>query len=252
MKNAYRLLVVDSDQNTCNQLRNYFSSHAVMNVVKVVDNGSDALEFILNHQSQYDCIIIDLLLPGIDGLSILEKMKQNNIKKKIFVLTSFKDTSVFKSLGKYNISYYMMKPFSLESLEMRLKDVLLSDNYINSQDKEVQRRISKILHTLGVPAHIKGYLYIRDGITMMYSAPDILGGITKEIYPEIAKKYNTTPSRVERAIRHAIEISWNRGDYDTMDEIFGHSVDYDKAKPTNSEFIATIADHIKMESVQIF
>lgn len=249
MKDTYRLLVVDNDEATINQLTSYFSSHAVMNVVKVIDNGSSALEYIENHPNAFDCIIMDVLLPGVDGLSLLEKIKSLNIKKKIFILSSFKDGSIFGKLSRFNISYYMMKPFSLESLELRLKDILLADNYINDQDICLQKKISKILHTLGIPAHIKGYIYIRDSINMMYNSPDIVGGVTKEIYPEVARKYNTTPSRVERAIRHAIEISWNRGDYETMEEVFGNSVDIDKSKPTNSEFIATVADHIKMETI---
>ena len=111
----------------------------------------------------------------------------------------------------------------------------------------LQISITKILHQLGVPSHIKGYQYIRDGITMIYNRPEIVGGITKELYPDVAKKYNTTVSRVERAIRHAIEVSWNRGNWDLMEDIFGHSVDIDKAKPTNSEFIVTVADKLRLE-----
>ena len=252
MKNTYRLLVVDNDFNASSQLENYFSGHAVMNVVKTISDGKEALNYILNNKNSFDCLIIDLVLPNMDGLSIIEKMKEKGIVKKILILSSLRNDRIVKSLSKYNISYYMMKPFSLESLEYRLKDVLISDTYINNQDIELQKKITKVLHTLGVPSHIKGYLYIRDSINIMYNSHDVFGGITKEIYPEIARKYNTTPSRVERAIRHAIEISWNRGDYDVMDEIFGHSVDYDKAKPTNSEFIATIADHIRMENIYTY
>ena len=124
-------------------------------------------------------------------------------------------------------------------------------NYIELEfnDNSISKKTSKLLHDLGMPSHIKGYQYIRDAIIMMYNDKSYIGGITKMLYPDIAKKYETTPSRVERAIRHAIEISWNRGDYDTMEEIFGHSVDYDKAKPTNSEFIATIADHLRYKNV---
>ena len=248
MKSAYRLLVVDNDINTTNQIRNYFSSHAVMNVVKVISDGKEALEYIRRYNNEFDCIIMDLILPNIDGVTIIEKMKDLNINTKIFILTGYKDTTILRNMSKYDVSYYMMKPFSLESLELRLKDVLISETVPN-RTSENTKRITKMLHTLGVPSHIKGYLYIREGIDLMMSNSDMLGGITKEIYPEIAKKYNTTPSRVERAVRHAIEISWNRGDYETMEEIFGHSVDYDKAKPTNSEFIATIADHLKMDTV---
>ena len=178
-------------------------------------------------------------------------MKERKIFKKIFILSSFNDSNVIKNMSKYMVNYYMMKPFSLESLEYRLKDVCLDEDPI-CVIRDETKQISKILHTLGVPSHIKGYLYIREGVNLMLNSKEQVGGITKEIYPEIARKYNTTSSRVERAIRHAIEISWNRGDYDTMEEIFGHSVDYDKAKPTNSEFIATVADHLRLSTISSY
>ena len=245
MKNAYRLVVIDSDQETTNQLQNYFSSHAVMNVVRIFNNGKEGLNYVINNQGSYDAIIMDLILPEMDGISILEELKRHNVKKKIVILSAYRDNNVLKNLSNYSVNYYMLKPYSLESLELRIKDIMVSDDEKYLPD--TQKTISKMLHTLGVPSHIKGYIYIREGINIMIESSEMVGGITKEIYPEIAKKYNTTSSRVERAIRHAIEISWNRGDYDTMEEIFGHSVDYDKAKPTNSEFIATIADHLRLE-----
>ena len=248
MKNTYRLLVIDNDQNTTNQLKNYFSSHAVMNVVNIFEDGEEGLNYILSNKDSFDCLIIDLILPNKDGISILETLKEKHIEKKILVLSGYKDNRLMQNMNKLGVDYYMMKPFSLESLEIRLKDILTSKK-INDKNLEMERNISKILHTLGVPSHIKGYIYIRDGIKLMYNSTELVGGITKEIYPEIAKKYNSTISRVERAIRHAIEISWNRGDYEVMEEIFGHSVDFDRAKPTNSEFIATIADHLRLTSV---
>jgi two-component system response regulator (stage 0 sporulation protein A) len=250
MKNTYRLLVIDNDQFTTNQLKNYFSSHAVMNVVKVIEDGEEGLNYILNNKDSFDCLILDLLLPNKDGLSILEAIKEKRIDKKILILSSYKDSRLIENISKYNVDYYMMKPFSLESLETRLKDILLSKK-VYDQNIEMERRISKILHSLGVPSHIKGYVYIRESIKIMYKTNDINTGITKEIYPEIAKKYDSTISRVERAIRHAIEISWNRGDYEIMEEIFGHSVDFDRAKPTNSEFISTIADHLRLTTVHV-
>ena len=246
MKNAYRLLVIDNDQFTINQLKSYFSSHAVMNVVKIIEDGEEGLNYILNNRDSFDCLIMDLLLPGKDGLYILEKLKEKRIDKKILVLSAYKDNRILEDITKYNVDYYMMKPFSLESLEIRLKDILLSKKVLDKKT-EMERKISKILHNLGVPSHIKGYIYIRESIKMMYESSDLVGGITKEIYPEIARKFDSTISRVERAIRHAIEISWSRGDYDVMEEIFGHSVDYDRAKPTNSEFIVTVADKLKLE-----
>lgn len=248
MKDTYRLLVIDNDQFTTNQLKNYFSSHAVMNVVKIIEDGEKGLNYILNNRDSFDCLILDLLLPNKDGLSILETLKEKRIDKKILVLSGYKDNRVIENISDYNVDYYMMKPFSLESLETRLKDIIFSKK-VYDQNIEMERTISKILHSLGVPSHIKGYVYIRESIKLLYNSNDINGGITKEIYPEIAKKYDSTTSRVERAIRHAIEISWNRGDYEIMEEIFGHSVDFDRAKPTNSEFIATIADHLKLITV---
>ena len=122
---------------------------------------------------------------------------------------------------------------------------------INLVEKNLQLSVTKILHDLGIPSNIKGYSYIRDAITLVYNNPELIGGITKELYPEIGKKYNISITRVERSIRHAIEVSWNRGDWDLMEEIFGHSVDIDKAKPTNSEFIVTIADKLKLDTLKI-
>lgn len=248
MENAYRLIVIDNDQNTINQLENYFSSHAVMNVVKTFNDGKEGLDYLLNHKDLFDVLVLDLILPGIDGITILEELKKSRLNKKIVVLSSYRDEKIIKNMDEYGVNYYMLKPFSLESLELRIKDIMLSDNKKQSSS-DTQKLISKMLHTLGVPSHIKGYIYIRDSVTLMMNSKEQVGGITKEIYPEIARKYNTTSSRVERAIRHAIEISWNRGDYEAMEEIFGHSVDYDKAKPTNSEFIATIADHLRLEMI---
>ena len=121
---------------------------------------------------------------------------------------------------------------------------------INLFSNNLQKSISRLLHELGMPSHIKGYQYIREAVSMVYDKPDIIGGITKELYPELAIKFDTTVSRVERAIRHAIEVSWNRGDWDLMEDVFGHSVDIDKAKPTNSEFIVTLADKLRLEYVK--
>ena len=127
----------------------------------------------------------------------------------------------------------------------------LCNNYIDLYKHNLQISITNVLHELGVPSHIKGYQYIREGISIVYDNPDVVGGITKELYPEIADKYDTTVSRVERAIRHAIEVSWNRGSWDLMEEIFGHSVDIDKAKATNSEFIVTIADKLRLDMISV-
>ena len=194
-------------------------------------------------------LIIKHRLPQ-DGLYVLEKMKEKGIKKPVIVETSYNSSEVIKQVSEYGVNYFILKPFELSDLESKIKMVMQrteEGNSIDFYNSNLQVSITKILHELGVPSHIKGYQYIREGIGIIFERPDTIGGITKELYPELASKYNTTVSRVERAIRHAIEVSWNRGDWDLMEEIFGHSVDIDKAKPTNSEFIVTIADKLRLD-----
>ena len=178
-------------------------------------------------------------------------MQEKGLQKRTIVLTSYNTQDIIRKVSELGVSYFLLKPFELIDLEKRITEVVTGDKYggesIDLYHNNLQLSITKTLHELGVPSHIKGYQYIREGITIVYERPEIIGGITKELYPEIAKKFNTTVSRVERAIRHAIEISWNRGNWDLMEEIFGHSVDIDKAKPTNSEFIVTVADKLRLD-----
>ncbi len=251
MEQKINVLVVDNNTNVTSKIEQQFSSHAVINVVKVVNNGRDALEYITNNQGKFNLLIMDLILPEIDGLTILQKMKEAKIKKKVIILTSYKKEYTVNMTTMYNVDYYMLKPFSLIALETRILEIgqqnAIKISELSENDRELHIAISKILHQLGIPSHIKGYNYIRESVVLFYKNSDIYGGITKEIYPEIALKYSTTASRVERAIRHAIEVSWNRGDYDLMEEIFGNSVAFERAKPTNSEFIATIADRLRYD-----
>ena len=247
MKNKIRVLLVDSDKNQISSIKQYFSGHAVIDIVKSITDGMEAEKYIENNFNAFDCIIMDLLIQNKDGLSIIKNMREKNIYKSIIVTTGYNSLDLIKQVSLCNISYFMLKPFSLDDLEYQILNIKIVRDNILGTNKELQCHISTMLHDLGVPSHIKGYEYIREGIGLMYNKPSMLGAITKEMYPAIAVKYNTTSSRVERAIRHAIEVSWARGDYDLMEDIFGHSVDYDRAKPTNSEFIATIADKIRLE-----
>ena len=162
-------------------------------------------------------------------------------------MTSFNSDSAIRKVSSFGVEEFLLKPFSMEDLENKIIDSFETSNTEKINYNNLKLRITKLLHELGVPSHIKGYEYIREGILILYNNPSIIGGITKELYPEIASKYDTSVSRVERAIRHAIEVSWNRGNIDLMEEIFGHSVDIDRAKPTNSEFIVTLADKLKLE-----
>lgn len=248
MKNKIRVVLVDSDNEQLRSIEKYFSSHAVIDIIKTFNDGLSAINYIRENSSKFDVVIMDLLLSNKDGLSIIKDMRDNNINKSIIVLTGYNSLDIIKQVSLYNISYFMLKPFDLKDLEYQVMNVKETHSSIIDKNKELQTNITSLLHSLGVPSHIKGYEYIREGIGLMYNNPKMLGAITKEMYPEIAVKFNTTSSRVERAIRHAIEVSWSRGDYDLMEEVFGHSVDYDRAKPTNSEFIATLADKLRLET----
>lgn len=248
MKNKIRVVLVDSDNEQLRSIEKYFSGHAVIDVVKTYNDGLSAINYIRENSNKFDVVVMDLLLSNKDGLSIIKDMRENNINKSIIVLTGYNSLDIIKQVSLYNISYFMLKPFDLKDLEYQLINVKETQGSIVDKNKELQSNITSLLHSLGVPSHIKGYEYIREGIGLMYNNPKMLGAITKEMYPEIAVKFNTTSSRVERAIRHAIEVSWSRGDYDLMEEVFGHSVDYDRAKPTNSEFIATLADKLRLET----
>ena len=240
------VLMIDGNDSIVKEVKQYFSNQESIKISGVCSDGNMASNEIL--KDCYDVILMDPMVSGIDGIGLLRLLRESNIKKKVIVYTSQNNENMIKEVAKYNISFFLMKPINMDILSERILDATkLEYQEYEFGDNEIQQHISKLLHDLGMPSHIKGYQYIREAIELMYNNPKYLGSITKELYPFIANKYETTSSRVERAIRHAIEVSWTRGDYDLMDDIFGHSVDFDRAKPTNSEFLATLADKISLE-----
>ena len=232
-------------------VEDYFEDNQKIEIVGKAYDGIEGLELIKNEDIKYDLVILDLIMPKKDGLSVLKELNKEDIHPNVIVATSYNAPDTIRKVSEYGVTYYILKPFDLFDLEDRILDTFntLEKKSLNLFNNNLQQSISRILHELGMPSHIKGYQYIRTAITMVYDNPEIVGAITKELYPELADKFDTTVSRVERAIRHAIEVSWNRGDWDLMDDIFGHSVDVDKAKPTNSEFIVTLADKLRMEFI---
>lgn len=246
-----RVLIVDDNKELVKMIKEYFSNHADIKIVMEANDGAEGMRLIDKRKDEFDLIILDLIMPNKDGISVLEFMKKKGIDKKVIVLTSYNTQDMIRKVSELGVNYFILKPFELEDLERRITEVIegvkLAGKTIDVYHNNLQISITKTLHELGVPSHIKGYQYIREGVALVYENPDVVGGITKELYPEVAKKYNTTVSRVERAIRHAIEVSWNRGNWQLMEDIFGHSVDIDKAKPTNSEFIVTVADKLRLE-----
>lgn len=250
MKNI-KVLMIDDNVELINMVKEYFSDHASIDISLEAHDGVEGLKLIKENQNDYDIVILDLIMPRKDGISVLEDMKKLKLHKNVIVLTSYNAQDMIRKVSELGVDYFILKPFELSDLEKRVLDCANGTKYNNKSidvyHNNLQISITKILHELGIPSHIKGYQYIREGISILYERPDVVGGITKELYPDIADKFNTTVSRVERAIRHAIEVSWNRGNWDLMEEIFGHSVDIDKAKPTNSEFIVTVADKLRLE-----
>ena len=253
MKTKINALVVDDSMGFTSSVKEYFKNNAVIKIVDVVTDGEKAVDYIKEHQDNIDVILMDLIIPGKDGLQILEELEELKIKKHIIILSSYRKDYTIRMTSRFNVDYYMLKPINLSSLENRIKEVMEENKnelYVEKQvNPKIQLQVTELLHNLGVPSQIKGYQYLREGILMLYESTGLIGGITKEVYPEIALRYNTTPSRVERAIRHAIEVSWNRADYEMMNKIFGHSIDYDRAKPTNSEFMVTLSDALRLNQV---
>ena len=246
-----RLLVIDDNEAIVNLIKEYFKDSSDINVVLSAKDGLEGIEMIRSEADRFDMIILDIVMPRKDGTEVLKYLRDNSIEKKVIVLTSYNSQDMIRKVSELGADYYILKPFELSSLEEKIREITNtrtpSGENIDLYNNNLQISITKTLHELGVPSHIKGYQYIREGISLIYNDPSIVGGITKELYPEIAKKFHSTTSRVERAIRHAIEVSWNRANWDFMEEIFGYSVDIDKAKPTNSEFIVTIADKLRLE-----
>lgn len=249
-----KLLMVDDNVNLVKMVSEYFKNKDNISLEFVAHDGKEGIELIEEKQNEFDVLLLDLIMPKKDGLYVLEEMKKRGINKNVIVETSYNTQEVIKQVSDYNVNYFILKPFELDDLESRIMGISKRKDDTKTLDfyhNNLQVSITKILHELGIPSHIKGYQYIREGVSIIFERPETIGGITKELYPEFASKFDTTVSRVERAIRHAIEVSWNRGDWELMEEIFGHSVDIDKAKPTNSEFIVTVADKLRLEHYKV-
>lgn len=246
-----RLLIIDDNRSLVDMIKEYFNNNEDIKVTLTAYDGVEGMLLVDKKKDEYDVILLDLIMPNKDGIAVLEYMKKKGIEKDVIVLTSYNTQDMIRKVSEMGVGYFILKPFELADLEKRIIELREGPKYagknIDLYHNNLTKSITNTLHELGVPSHIKGYQYIREGITLVYERPELVGGITKELYPEIATKYETTVSRVERAIRHAIEVSWNRGNWQLMEDIFGHSVDIDKAKPTNSEFIVTVADKLRLE-----
>ncbi|BCB04675.1 sporulation transcription factor Spo0A [Bacillus sp. KH172YL63] len=253
---SIKVCVVDDNRELTSLLEDYIASQNDMEVVGVAHNGQDCLDLL--EEVDPDVLVLDIIMPHLDGLAVLERLRERKNIPNVIMLTAFGQEDVTKKAVDLGASYFILKPFDMENLVSHIRQVSGKSNSIikkpsssrmNTEQKprNLDASITSIIHEIGVPAHIKGYLYLREAISMVYNDIELLGSITKVLYPDIAKKYNTTASRVERAIRHAIEVAWSRGNIDSISSLFGYTVSMSKAKPTNSEFIAMVADKLRLE-----
>ena len=260
MNNKVKIVIADDNREFRVILKDFLSSKKVFEVVGMADDGIKAIEKV--EKLEPDILILDIIMPHLDGLGVLEKMHKMNLRKfpKVVVLSAVGHDKITQKAIHMGVDYYVVKPFNFDSFAERLMQIAgFESSGIFVKNKEMtinekvrteytlESKITEILHEVGVPAHIKGYQYLRTSILDVINNIELLGAITKELYPSIAKKYGTTPSRVERAIRHAIEVAWNRGRIETINEIFGYTIHNNKGKPTNSEFIAMISDKLRLE-----
>ncbi len=254
-----RVFVADDNKDFCDVICSFLEKQEDIEVVGVAYDGIEAYNKIINDST--DVAIIDGIMPRLDGLGVLEKLNkvENPEKSPIcIILSAMTQEKVAQRAMDLGADYYIAKPFDMESLISRIRQLKfqISEKVNNgsalgfmnvANGLNLETKVTNILHEIGVPAHIRGYHYMREAIIMAVGDIDVLNYITKELYPSIAKKCNTTPSRVERAIRHAIEVAWSRGKVDVIDKLFGYTINNHKGKPTNSEFIALIADRLRLE-----
>ena len=258
--------IVDDNRDFCDVVSEKLSEQDNMEVLFTANDGMEAMEEIKSGQCP-DILILDLIMPHMDGFGVLETLNSVQLVNypRVIMTSAIGQDSIIQKAMTLGAQYYLVKPVNMNLLIKRInqldiaaaevvmpsreqtnlkRSLVLRDSLLNN-DLEID--ITNLIHEVGVPAHIKGYQYLRDAISLVVANMDLLGAVTKELYPTVASMNNTTPSRVERAIRHAIELAWNRGKLETLDALFGYTVQNDKGKPTNSEFIAIIADKLRLE-----
>ncbi|SFU90183.1 two-component system, response regulator, stage 0 sporulation protein A [Alicyclobacillus macrosporangiidus] len=259
-----KILIADDNKEFTEILNEFISSQDDMEVCGVAHNGNDVLDLI--RERSPDVLVLDIIMPVLDGIGVMERLvEEMEPLPKVIMLTAFGQETVTRRAMELGVSYFILKPFDMPVLIERIRQVTQEaqaapaavpgvmfplDRQINLaavHRRSIDAAITQIIHEIGVPAHIKGYHYLREAIGIVFYDVEILSSVTKTLYPRIAERFKTTPSRVERAIRHSIEVAWGRGNMDAIRNVFGYTVSASKTKPTNSEFIAMIADKLRME-----
>lgn len=247
-----KIILLDGNQQMRKETKEYFENNERLEIVADLDNLDNALEYI--EKEKIDIVVTDLVFPRMDGITFLEKLKERNLDHapKIIIVSSLYEDNLVKQALQLGVSYYMLKPVDYVALEKRINDLIAQSKIDlapskNIKNKVLEEKITNIFLTVGIPAHIKGYQFLREAIKMAIDNPEIINSITKKLYPSIADRFETSASKVERAIRHAIEVAWNRGKIENINTLFGIRVYSNNEKPTNGEFIALVADKMLIE-----
>jgi two-component system response regulator (stage 0 sporulation protein A) len=258
MDRNVKLLIADPNKDFRTLFQEAAKDEDGVEIIGSVANGTDALAMIA--EKRPDVVVMELLLPRMDGLALIESLqKLDGLKPATILLSAFVNDHVVSDANRLGARYFVPKPCELSEIfsrvrqaakEIRPHPVTAFDQMEAKHNRAVEHSVTDIIHEVGVPAHIKGYQYLRDAIIRVINDPDIINSVTKVLYPQVAKRFNTTSSRVERAIRHAIEVAWDRGDIDILQKYFGYTVSNIKGKPTNSEFIALISDKLQLQLKQ--
>ena len=254
METKIKVLIADANEDFRALLADVIRAEGDMEVVGEAADGAEALS--LTAARKPDVLLLDLVLPGLDGMGVLRRLGESGAKPVTIIVSSFYNERMLAECAALGAYYYIPKPCDLSALTAHIRQSMESDvpgsvpQPLGAAESgpDLETTVTEVIHELGVPAHIKGYQYLREAIILTINDMEIINAVTKVLYPAVAKKYGTTPSRVERAIRHAIEVAWDRGDLETLQKFFGYTVSNIKGKPTNSEFIAMIADHLSLKS----
>ena len=247
MENTKRIVVADTGIEFRKNLIRALSEEPDFQIVGETEDGSELMRMI--QRDQPDAVVMDMVLTGgMDGMDVLDAISRLRERPKVLILSSYIKGSVVDAAAAKGADFFVTKPCRITVVGDRLRQVMASGGAEPELDSSasLESQVTAIIHEVGVPAHIKGYQYLREAIIIAVNDMDVINAVTKVLYPEVAKRFNTTPSRVERAIRHAIEVAWDRGDLETLQKYFGYTVSNAKGKPTNSEFIAMIADRIRL------
>lgn len=250
MDNCTTVLIADHSEEFCSQLTAQLQQNQGFQVIGTACDGEQALRMVTERKP--DILVLDMMLPKLDGISILKALAAQERRPAVLATSGFITDYVASTAAGLGARYLMLKPCDLSAIAERLEEIrgAAAPRQLPTRrpDKAgIEALVTGIIHEIGVPAHIKGYQYLREAIIIAVNDMDVINAITKVLYPQVAKTFQTTPSRVERAIRHAIEVAWDRGDLDTLQRFFGYTVSNTKGKPTNSEFIALIADKLQLQ-----